>query len=59
MYPLLKEDCTYIWWVNFYFCVFIEHHYDCDGFFRDTIYKKYLLHLPSVYGDKCLGEIYK
>ena len=31
----------------------------CDGFFRETVSYKYLLYLPSVYGVKCLGEIYK
>ena len=51
--------CVSIWWVTLYFCVFIEHHYSCDGFFGETVGEKYLLHLLSVYGVKCLGEIYK
>ena len=44
---------------NIYLCVFIEHHYGCDCFFRETIGKKYLLHFLSVYRVKCFGEINK
>ena len=42
---------------NFDFRVTIEHHYSCDSFFGVTIRWNYLLHLPSVYGFKCVGEI--
>ena len=30
-----------------------EHHYGCNTFFGETICKKYLQHLPPVYGIKC------
>ena len=43
----------------FYFHVFIEHHYDCNSFFGETIHYRYLLQLSSVYRVKCLEEIYK
>ena len=51
--------CVSIRWANFYFRVFIEYHYGCDGFSRETVGQKYLLHLSSVYRVKCLGEVYK
>ena len=41
------------------FRVFIEHYYGYDGFFGETVGQKYLLHLPSVYGVKCFGKVYK
>ena len=28
-----------------------------SGFFGEVVGEKYLLHLPSVDGDKCLGEV--
>ena len=29
----------------------------CDGFSGEAVGEKYLLHLPSVYGFKCIGEV--
>ena len=49
------EVCVSIQWTNLDFHVSKEHHYGCkilEG-------RPYLLHLSSVYGIKCLGEIYK
>ena len=42
--------------MNLYIHVSIKHHYSCYSFFRETIC---LLHLPTVYRIKCLGEVYK
>ena len=28
-------------------------------FFGEAVGEKYLLHIPSVYGVKCFGEVYK
>ena len=39
--------------------VTIEYHYISDIFFGGTQRKKYLLRLPSLYGFKCLGGIFK
>ena len=58
-YDNVQEVCVSIRWANFYFHVFIEHHYGYNNFFEETNGKKDLLHFPSVYGVKCLGEIYK
>ena len=46
-------------WANLDFHTNIKHHYCCNSFFVETISKKHLFYLSSVYGIKCLGEIYK
>ena len=53
----VKEVCISIGRANFYFCVFLEHPYDCNLFFEETVGQKYLLHLSSEYGIKCLGKV--
>ena len=55
----IVKVCVSIWWENFYFHVFIENHYGYNSFFGETMDKKYLFHLPSVYWVKFLGVIYK
>ena len=55
-YVNVKEVWVSIWWANFYFCICMEHHCGFDGFFGETISLKYLLHLLSVYGVKCVAS---
>ena len=55
----MTKKSVSIQWANLGFHVITEQHYRCDSFFEETIRERYLFHLPSVYGVKCLGEIYK
>ena len=55
----VNEVCVSIRWANFDFRVTIEHYYGCNSFGEETIGMKYLLHLFTEYGIKCLGEMYK
>ena len=52
VYPLaehcnnVKEVRVSIWWVNFYFCVFIEHNLSVMVSLGETVAEKYLFHFP-------------
>ena len=32
------QVCVSVRWANFYFRIFVENHYACDGFFGETIF---------------------
>ena len=51
------QQCRSSLGADFYFRVFIEHHYGYDGFFGEVVGEKYLLYVLSVYGAKCLGVV--
>ena len=55
----VKEVCVSIQLANLDFCVTIELYYGSNSFLGKAISQKYLLHISSAYGIKCLGEIYK
>ena len=53
----VEEISIYISRVNVCFCVFVKYHYSSNNFFGETRCKRrYLFHLPSVHGIKCLGK---
>ena len=52
-----KKSVT-IRWAYHCFHVFVKHHYSCNSFYEEKIFKLYLLHFSSMYAIKYLGEIY-
>ena len=43
-----------------FFRVFVKHHFSGKSFFMGEImYLQYMLHLPSVFGIKCLEAMYE
>ena len=54
---LVRLQRQYRRWANHCFRVFVKHHYSSWSSFEGNIYKKYSLHLSTVYGIKCLQEI--